>query len=222
MSNLPEYTNPPDLYYNTKESNDYHRNTRIVKIQSEITERALELLEIKEDHPFLLDLGCGSGLSGKVISNKGYEWVGVDLSPSMLEVASSSLQFCNLIQGDIGVALPFQDDSFDYAISISTVQWLFHSFKTEHNPTIRIRTFFKSIYRCVKNKIVIQFYCNKKEIEILKSEAHRAGFFGGIVTDNEGTKNCKNYLVLSKNRPVVEKRKEIKHKKDKSRHAKIE
>ena len=114
------------------------------------------------------------------------------------------------------------DELFDYAISISTVQWLFHSFKTLHNPTIRIRTFFKSIYRCVKNKVAIQFYCSKKETEILKTEAIRVGFYGGIVTDNEGTKNCKNYLILSKNKPITEKKLENRFKKDKIRRAKTE
>lgn len=222
MPNLPEYSNPPDLYYNSKESADYHKNSRIIRIQTEITERALELLDIKEDHPFLLDIGCGTGLSGKVISNKGYEWVGIDLSPSMLQIASSSSDNKDFLQFDIGKPFPFLDESFDYAISISTVQWLFHSFETSHIPIMRFRTFFKSIYRCIKNKIAIQFYCSKKEVEILKTEAQKAGFFGGIVTDNEGTKNCKNYLILSKNKPVAEKKIEIKNRKDKVKRARSE
>lgn len=222
MSHLPEFTNPPDLYYNEKESQNYHRNSRVVKIQSEITTRALELLEITEDHPFILDIGCGSGLSGKVMSERGISWVGMDLSPSMLQIASSSVESTGYIQADIGVKLPFQEESFDYAISISTVQWLFHSFETAHNPILRLRTFFKSIHRCVKKKIAIQFYCSKKEIEILKAEAHRAGFFGGFIIDNEGTKNCKNYLVLSKDKPVVEKKNDIKVKKSSTKRARIE
>jgi hypothetical protein len=35
---------------------------RIMSIQSEMSERALELLALPEDQPsFILDLGCGSG-----------------------------------------------------------------------------------------------------------------------------------------------------------------
>ena len=39
----------------------------MVGIQREITERAIELLKLPNDRPsFILDVGCGSGLSGQV------------------------------------------------------------------------------------------------------------------------------------------------------------
>ena len=39
----------------------------MVGIQREITERAIELLKLPSDRPsFILDVGCGSGLSGQV------------------------------------------------------------------------------------------------------------------------------------------------------------
>jgi SAM-dependent methyltransferase len=50
-----------------------------------MTLRALELLNLPEgDSPFLLDIGCGSGLSGEILDEHGYNWVGVDIAPSML------------------------------------------------------------------------------------------------------------------------------------------
>ena len=50
-----------------------------------MTYRALELLSLPPDTPaFLLDIGCGSGLSGEILDEKGYMWAGVDISPSML------------------------------------------------------------------------------------------------------------------------------------------
>jgi len=33
---------------------------------------------------FLLDIGCGSGLSGEILDDEGYIWAGVDIAPSML------------------------------------------------------------------------------------------------------------------------------------------
>jgi hypothetical protein len=43
-----------------------------------MTERALELLNLPAGRPsFLLDIGCGSGLSGEVLSEYGHEWVGM-------------------------------------------------------------------------------------------------------------------------------------------------
>ena len=50
-----------------------------------MTYRALELLNLPEGEPaFLLDIGCGSGLSGEILDEEGYLWVGVDVAPSML------------------------------------------------------------------------------------------------------------------------------------------
>ena len=50
-----------------------------------MTYRALELLNIDEDEQlFLLDIGCGSGLSGEILTEEGHHWVGVDIAPSML------------------------------------------------------------------------------------------------------------------------------------------
>ena len=50
-----------------------------------MTYRALELLNLPPDEPaFLLDIGCGSGLSGEILDEEGYNWVGCDIAPSML------------------------------------------------------------------------------------------------------------------------------------------
>jgi len=50
-----------------------------------MTYRALELLNLPPDRPaFLLDIGCGSGLSGEILDEEGYIWTGVDIAPSML------------------------------------------------------------------------------------------------------------------------------------------
>ncbi|KAI5169356.1 18S rRNA (guanine1575-N7)-methyltransferase [Pancytospora epiphaga] len=190
---------PAELYYDKKESESYTRNTRNSKIQREMTQRAIELLRI--DNPPItpiLDLGCGSGLSGQVLSEKGYMWVGTDISPEMLNIAQKTTGASELLLHDLGTALPFRKGCFDYAISISAVQWLFQSYKSSHHPIQRIKVFFRSLYDTVGICAVIQFYCGKKEIEILKKEALNAGFKGGLTVDNEGKKSCKYFLVLDK------------------------
>ena len=56
-------------------------------IQAQMTERCLELLLLPEDTPcLLLDIGCGSGLSGTVLEENGHMWIGMDISPSMLGI----------------------------------------------------------------------------------------------------------------------------------------
>ena len=45
--------------------------------QATLTERALELLALPDDGKprLLLDLGCGSGLSGEELTDRGHMWV---------------------------------------------------------------------------------------------------------------------------------------------------
>lgn len=50
-----------------------------------MSERAIELLVLPEDTPcYLLDIGCGSGLSGSVLEDQGHCWVGLDIAKAML------------------------------------------------------------------------------------------------------------------------------------------
>ena len=50
-----------------------------------MTYRAIELLALPPDQClFLLDIGCGSGLSGEILDELGHIWAGVDIAPSML------------------------------------------------------------------------------------------------------------------------------------------
>lgn len=211
---VPERTAPAECYYDAKHSAEYHENSRIARIQPEITERALELLGAASPS-LILDLGCGSGLSGAVLARHGHAWIGVDIAPEMLAIAQSScndknvggsagcsveMRAASLLLHDIGEPLPLREESVDYAISISAIQWLLESFKSEHNPRQRVRTFFRSLYRVVRVRAVLQFYCPPAGLELLRAEAAAAGFHGGLVIDEEGTKNCKQFLVISKTR----------------------
>lgn len=57
----------------------------MIDIQCTMAERCLELLVLPENVPsYLLDIGCGSGLSGSVLEENGHIWTGFDISPSML------------------------------------------------------------------------------------------------------------------------------------------
>lgn len=61
-------------------------------IQAQLADRAIDLLALPEGEPaLLLDVGCGSGLSGECISNRGHYWIGCDISPSMLNIAANVL-----------------------------------------------------------------------------------------------------------------------------------
>lgn len=90
----PELTGQADLFYNSKEARKYDSSSRMVNVQREITERAMELLRLSDDKPSLiLDVGCGSGLSGKSLeeSRAGHVWIGCDISRDMLMVAKERM-----------------------------------------------------------------------------------------------------------------------------------
>lgn len=41
-----------------------------------------------EKQCLILDVGCGSGLSGQALEEAGHVWLGVDISRDMLDVAN--------------------------------------------------------------------------------------------------------------------------------------
>lgn len=73
----PELTAPPEVFYNDDEARKYTDNTRIMDIQTALTERALELLSLPDDGTpkYILDLGCGSGLSGECLTDANHIWL---------------------------------------------------------------------------------------------------------------------------------------------------
>jgi len=94
----PELTGHASLFYNAKEARKYDSSSRMVGIQREITERAIELLKLSGPSPrdggrpsFVLDVGCGSGLSGQVLEEHGHVWVGCDVSRDMLNMANERI-----------------------------------------------------------------------------------------------------------------------------------
>ncbi|CAH8516860.1 unnamed protein product [Heterobilharzia americana] len=196
----PEHTLPPELYYNSDEARKYSSNSHIIDIQTRITERALELLALPEDETcMLLDIGCGSGLSGEVISDSGHHWVGVDISKDMLDVALDREVEGSLLLGDLGCGLPFRSGSFDGAVSISAIQWLCNADKSSQNPVVRLRRFFSSLYSCMTRsaRAVLQFYPESViQTDLLQNEAMRAGFTGGLIIDFPNSTRAKKYFLV--------------------------
>jgi len=113
-----------------------------------MTNRAIELLALPPNETlFLLDIGCGSGLSGEILDVLGHVWVGVDIAPSMLrkycfirglalkarcvvflitiitrvEVALEREVEGDLFLQDIGQGFGFRPGSFDGAIRCASL-----------------------------------------------------------------------------------------------------
>eukprot|EP01035_Chromulina_nebulosa_P055552 gene55552-76125_t len=122
----PEGSRPPELFYDDKEARKYDSSSRIISIQADISERALEMLNLPPANvrpSYILDVGCGSGLSGQAIEEAGHYWVGCDISQSMLNVAAErESDTGDLVEADMGQGLPFRPGTFDGVISISAIQ----------------------------------------------------------------------------------------------------
>nr|CAG4641114.1 EOG090X0BBW [Eulimnadia texana] len=197
----PEHQAPPEIFYNEDEARKYTQNTRMIDIQLTMSERAVELLCLPEDQPcHILDLGCGSGLSGETLTEQGHTWVGVDISPAMLGIAREKEVEGDVILGDLGEGLPFRAGIFDGAISISALQWLCNADKSTHSPAKRLQKLFASLYACLSRgaRAVFQFYPeNSAQIELITTQAMKSGFTGGLVVDYpNSTKAKKIFLVL--------------------------
>ncbi|XP_078535695.1 18S rRNA (guanine-N(7))-methyltransferase [Lissotriton helveticus] len=199
MAKRPEQRGPPEFFYNETEARKYTQNSRMIEIQSQMSERAVELLCLPEDQAcYLLDVGCGSGLSGDYISEQGYHWVGIDISPAMLDVAVDREVEGDVLLGDMGQGIPFRPGTFDGCISISALQWLCNADKKTHSPPRRLYCFFSSLYSALSrgSRAVLQLYPeNSEQLELITAQAMKAGFTGGMVVDYPNSAKAKKFFL---------------------------
>lgn len=148
----------------------------------------------------VLDIGCGSGISGEVLKDMGHHWIGVDISRSMLDVACARHAEGDMFEQDMGQGLSFRIGVFDAVISISALQWLCNADRREHVPQKRLARFFSTMYRSVKRggRCVFQFYPeNAKQTEMITRAAMKAGFSGGVVVDYPNSTRARKCVFLS-------------------------
>ncbi len=69
----------------------------------------------------LLEVGCGAGRDGLVLSGSGCTYTGVDLSAAAVQICRD--QGLHALEAS-ATTLPFADDSFDAAWSMSTLMHL--------------------------------------------------------------------------------------------------
>ncbi|XP_070571656.1 18S rRNA (guanine-N(7))-methyltransferase-like [Ptychodera flava] len=197
----PEHQAPPELFYSEDEARKYTSNSRMIEIQQQMSERAVELLALPEDTPcYILDLGCGSGLSGEALTMQDHVWVGLDISSHMLDVAVEREVEGDIFLADMGQGMFFRPGTFDGVISISALQWLCNADKKTHSPPKRLYKFFSTLYSAMRrgSRAVFQFYPeNSSQVELITTQAMKAGFTGGMVVDfPNSTKAKKMFLCL--------------------------
>lgn len=145
-----EIYSSPNLYYTREEVEKYSKSSSMKKIQQEHTLKIINLLKL-EPPARILDLGCGVGFSMEILHNYGFDVIGIDINPYMIEKARE--KNLKVILGDFrDLTKYFSKKEFDAIVSISALQWI----KTERD----MRNSVKGMYEVLKEngRIGIQFY----------------------------------------------------------------
>ena len=184
-------------FYASDEGTTHREKNAIRTIQRRITARALELLAV-EPPTLMLDAGCGSGFSSELAKEVGFKVNGFDLDRKMVEAARKKG-----IDAKIGnlTKIPFEDSSFDCAISISALQWL-GAGKSEKEAAAEYLKCAKEFHRVMRKgaRAVIQFYPKDEDEAVLTGKAFvKAGFAARLQIDSsDNPRKRKVFLVLSR------------------------
>ncbi|MBV95464.1 putative 18S rRNA (guanine-N(7))-methyltransferase, partial [Eschrichtius robustus] len=98
----------------------------------------------------------------------------------------------------MGQGIPFKPGSFDGCISISAVQWLCNANKKSDIPAKRLYCFFSSLYSVLVHgaRAVLQLYPeNSEQLELITTQATKAGFTGGVVVDYPNSARAKKFYL---------------------------
>jgi predicted TPR repeat methyltransferase len=73
----------------------------------------------------ILDVGCGTGLTGGELKRVGFETIdGADISLPSLEQAARKGAYRSLVHANLLEPLPFADDTFDAAICVGVLSYI--------------------------------------------------------------------------------------------------
>jgi SAM-dependent methyltransferase len=125
-----------DLYRAQLHGNFFERvfhNNRIETLLRLITHELPQICEIGTSSVRVLDVGCNTGPMLIPLRQRGYDVVGVDISPEDVQQAERYLQAYGLSSGGLSVAdgtcLPFRDKSFDLVLLIDILE---HTDRPQH------------------------------------------------------------------------------------------
>jgi len=119
---------------------EYIASTRYKFFKSE--DEAKFFNQLFKGRHLVLDLGCGTGRTIRLLSGRGYKFVGIDISKKMLQIAKRSKQG-NYVLADVR-HLPFSDSTFNAVFSL-------HAGPISHLKTFdeKLRA-FKEVSRILK------------------------------------------------------------------------
>jgi SAM-dependent methyltransferase len=110
-----------ELFYGPDQAIIHHQNFgRLAEFAAEDLISLLAGAGLREGT--VVDLGCGSGILARIVSDAGYDVLGVDISPAMIELARQnaprgSFRLGSLLDGDLprAVAVTAIGEALNYA-----------------------------------------------------------------------------------------------------------
>jgi methyltransferase-like protein 27 len=73
----------------------------------------------------ILDVGCGTGLTGRELRRVGFEVLhGADISEPSLQSAAKKGVYESLVRADLMEPLPFSDNTFDGAVCVGVLSYI--------------------------------------------------------------------------------------------------
>ena len=91
---------------------------------AEMLKEELNGAELSEDYT-VLDVGCGTGLSGQALRQNGFTNVtGIDISEDSLRLCEAKKCYVRLLPCDLSTRLPFDSDSFSAVVRVGVTSYL--------------------------------------------------------------------------------------------------
>jgi len=117
---------------------------------------------LKIDNAKILDLACGKGRHAYHLGQKGFDVVGLDLSPESINFANTMYQLPNLEFYVHDMRLPFRINYFDYIFNLFTSLGYFNDLKENEKV-------FESIHSGLKENgyVLIDFMNAEKAVKNL-------------------------------------------------------
>ena len=177
----------------------YAKSKSLMRIQERITERALELLDLKEKKLLILDAGSGPGFASIYLREIGYQVIALDIISNFLYFYD--IKELNPIISDM-CFMPFQKNTFDAIISISALQWIYRDLNNEimRNKLIHLAKNTEKILK-PRSKAIFQFYPKNNLImeAVGKIFSENTNLKGQFIIDNpDNPKKRRIFILLNK------------------------
>lgn len=125
-----------------------------------------EIIKVFADRKFqkMLDLGCGTGLSGDALDDLAGDKTGVDLSEKMIEIAHEKGDYHQLFVGDVVDFVTKTDRQWDLIVATDVLPYMGD-----------IETFFEGVGKCLEKNGVFGFSTETLASDILNGLDYKVG-----------------------------------------------